>query len=143
MHELVRNTDSDDRPDQGVRARRGEPEIPSAEVPDDGGDQKREYHGEPRFAADLQNQFYGQERNDSESHQARGGEHTEEIPEARPHYRDMRLQRMGVDHGGHGIGGVVKPIHKLEAQRDQQRNAQEQYGMIDPLCTAERSDSRW
>jgi hypothetical protein len=33
---------------------------------------------------------------------------------------------MSVDHGGYGIGGIMKPIHKLEPQRDQQSKAQEQ-----------------
>ena len=32
---------------------------------------------------------------------------------------------MGVDDSGDGVGGVVEAVHKLEGQRDQERQAQE------------------
>ncbi|MCY1422619.1 hypothetical protein D9M71_383090 [compost metagenome] len=40
----------------------------------------------------------------------------------------MRRQRVGVDHGGHRIGGVMEAIDELEAQGDQQCQAQQQEG---------------
>ena len=33
-------------------------------------------------------------------------------------------QRMGIDHGRDGVGGVVEAVHELEAERDQQRHEQ-------------------
>ena len=37
----------------------------------------------------------------------------------------LRRQRVGVDHRGHGVGGVVKAIHEFEPERDEQRQAQQ------------------
>ncbi len=38
----------------------------------------------------------------------------------------MRLQRVGIDHRRHRIRRIVKPVHKLEAQRNQQRQPKQQ-----------------
>jgi hypothetical protein len=35
---------------------------------------------------------------------------------------------MGVDDGRHGIGGVMEAIHELEAQRDYERDAEQEEG---------------
>jgi len=35
---------------------------------------------------------------------------------------------MGIDHGRHGVGRVVEPIHELEAERDEQGDAQQKIG---------------
>jgi hypothetical protein len=40
----------------------------------------------------------------------------------------MRRQRVGVDHRGHGIGGVVKSVDEFEPQGDEERQAQQQVG---------------
>ena len=48
----------------------------------------------------------------------------EEVPHARPDHRDVRRQRVGVDHGRHGIGRVVEAVDELESQRDQQCNGE-------------------
>ena len=45
----------------------------------------------PRLAADLQDQFHREQGNDSECHGAARDQHADEIPHARPHYRDVRL----------------------------------------------------
>ncbi len=37
---------------------------------------------------------------------------------------------MGVDHGRHGIGGIVKAIHKLKAERNQQCQPQQKERQI-------------
>ena len=44
---------------------------------------------------------------------------------------------MRIDHGGHGVGRVVKSVHELEAQRGQQRDAQKKVGK-----SAGRADAR-
>ena len=38
----------------------------------------------------------------------------------------MRGQRVGIDHRRDRIGGVVKPVHEFEPERDQQREPEEQ-----------------
>jgi hypothetical protein len=73
-HELVGDADSDDGADESVRTGGGETEIPRAEIPDDGGDEQRENHGEAGFAADLQDELYGEKRDDAEGDEAAGGE---------------------------------------------------------------------
>ena len=51
-------------------------------------------------------------------------QHAEEVPHARPDHRECWRQRMRVDDGGDGIGGVVEAVDELEAERDQQRDKQ-------------------
>ena len=79
----------------------------------------------PALLPTCKNQFDGQQRDDGEGYQAAGGEHAEEVPEAGPNHGDVGLQRVGVDDGGHGVGGVVESVDELEAERDQQRDAQQ------------------
>ena len=128
VHELVGDADADDGADQRMRTGGGQAEPPGAEVPDDGGDQQGEDHGESGFAADLQNQFDRQQRDDGEGYQAAGGQHAEEIPEAGPDHGDVRLERVGVDDRGHGVGGVVESVDELEAESDQQRDPEKHEG---------------
>ena len=120
----------------------GSPKYQVLEVPDNGGDQQRKDHRESCLASDLQNQFDRQQRNDAERHQSGGGHDPEKIPQARPHHRDVRLQRMGVDHGGYGVGRVMKSVDELESQRHQQRNAQQEIRQDRRLWTPVRSDAR-
>ena len=51
-----------------------------------------------------------------------------EIPEAGPHDRDLRRQRMRVDDRGDGIGGVVEAVDEFKAERDEQGDAKENEG---------------
>ena len=44
---------------------------------------------------------------------------------ARPHHGHVRLQRMRVNYGRNRVGRIVKAIDELEAQRGQQRHAQQ------------------
>ena len=90
-----------------------------------GFDKQREDHREAGAAADLQDQFDRQQRNDAEGDAARGHQDADEIPDARPDDRDVRLQRVGIDHGGDRVGRVVEAVDELEAQRDQQRDPQQ------------------
>ena len=58
--------------------------------------------------------------------------HLHEQPE-RPDHRfperqHERRHRVGVDHGGDRVGGVVEPVHELEAEREQQRQGQQREG---------------
>jgi hypothetical protein len=66
-----------------------------------------------------------QQRDDSEGHGACGGNDAGEIPEAGPHYGNLRVQGMSVDHRGDCVGGIVESIYKFESERDQQRQAQQ------------------
>ena len=106
----------------------GKPEPPGAQVPDDGGDQQREDHGEAGAGADLQNQLDRQQRDDGEGHRAGGDEHAGQVAQARPDHGDIRIERMGVDDRGDGVGGVVEAVDELEAQRDQQGQRQQHIG---------------
>jgi hypothetical protein len=53
VHELVGDADADDGADHGVGTGGGQAEPPGAEVPDDGGDEQGEDHGEAGAGADL------------------------------------------------------------------------------------------
>ena len=57
----------------------GMPSAPRAEVPDDGGDEQREDHGEAGAGADLQDQLDRQQRDDAEGDGAGRHHHAEEI----------------------------------------------------------------
>ncbi len=60
MRQRIGDADPDDRADQGVGARGRKAEVPGPQIPDDGGDEEREHHGEAGAAADLEDQFHGQ-----------------------------------------------------------------------------------
>jgi len=45
-----------------VGAGGGKAEVPSAEVPENGGDEQGEHHGEAGAAADLKDEFHGKKR---------------------------------------------------------------------------------
>ena len=70
LHQLIGDADANDRANQRVRAGRRQPEPPRAQVPDDGGDEQREDHGESGAAADLQDQLDRQQRDDAEGYRA-------------------------------------------------------------------------
>jgi hypothetical protein len=36
---------------------------------------------------------------------------------------NVRIERMGVDDGCDGVGGVMEAVHKFETERDEQRDA--------------------
>ena len=112
IHELVGDADADDGTDEGVGAGSGQAEPPGAEVPDDGGDEEGEDHGEAGALADLEDQLDGQQGEDREGHRAGGSEHADEVPHAGPDDGDVRLERVGVDDGGDGVGGVVKAVDR-------------------------------
>ena len=44
---------------------------------------------------------------------------------ARPDDGDVRLERVGVDDGGDGVGRVVEAVDELEPQRDEERDAEQ------------------
>ena len=48
--------------------------------------------------------------------------------QAGPDHGDVRLERVGVDDGGDGVGGVVEAVDELEAERDEQRDAEQDVG---------------
>jgi hypothetical protein len=126
VQQLVHEAHADDRADQRMRTRRRQTEIPRTEVPDNRGDQQREYHREAGAAADLQDQLDRQQLQDAERNRAGGSQDTEEVPGAGPDHRDIRRQRMRVDDGCHCVRGVVKAVDELEAEGDQQCYAKQQ-----------------
>ncbi len=128
VHQLVGKADADDGADHGVGARGGKTAIPGGEVPEDGRDEEGEDHGEAGACTDLEDELDRQQRDDGEGNGARTGEHADEVPEAGPDDGDVRLERVRVDDGGNGVGGVVEAVDELKAERDQQGNAEEEVG---------------
>ncbi|MGY4361614.1 hypothetical protein ACVW0J_008107 [Bradyrhizobium sp. i1.7.7] len=118
----------------------GRPKYQVPQVPDDRGDQECEHHGEAGAGADLEDQLDRQQRDDAERDRAGGQQHAEEVEEARPHHREFSRQRMGVDHGRHRVGGVVEAVDEFEAERDQQRDEQEDVGQEGRHLRAGRVD---
>jgi len=55
---------------------------------------------------------------------AGGGDGAKEVAKAAPSHGDVRLEGVGIDDRGYGVGGVVEAVHELEAQSDQQCDAQ-------------------
>ena len=89
----------------------------------------------PGAAADLQDQLDRQQRDDAERDRAARDQHAEEVPAARPDDREMRRQRVRVDHGGDRVRGVVETVDELEAERDQQRDAEQHEGADGEVCS--------
>ncbi len=128
VHQRVGDTYADDGADQRVRRRRRKAQPPRAEVPEDRRDQQRKHHGEARARSDLEDEFNRKQRDDAEGDGAARQQHADEVEEARPRHRDLRRQRMRVDDGRHRVGRVMEAVHELEAQRDEQRHAEEDVG---------------
>ena len=123
--ELVGETHAHDGTDQRVTGTVGNAHRPGAEIPDDGGDQQGEDHRVTGSASNLQNEIDGQERDDAVGNRAGGCQHAQEVEHARPYNRDDRRHGVGVDHRRHGVGRVVKAVHELEAQRNQECDAEQ------------------
>ena len=113
-----------------MRTGGGKAEPPRAEVPEDRGDKQREDHGEAGARTYLQDQFDGQEGDDGECYCSRGEKHSGEVADARPHDGDIRLERVGVDDGGDGVGRVVKSVDEFKAERNQQRQREQAVGCV-------------
>ncbi len=112
--------------DQGVRRTGWQAQGPGAEVPDNGGDQQSEDHGEPGAAPDLEDQLDRQQADNGKRDGAGRGQHAEEVQQAGIDHGDLRLQAMRIDDCRDSIGGVVEAIDELEPQRDQQRQAEQE-----------------
>jgi len=119
-HELVGDADADDGSDHGVGAGGGQAAPPGGEVPEDGGDQEGEDHGEACAFADLEDELDGQQRDDGEGHGAGAEEDSGEVHDAGVDDGYVGLERVGVDAGGDGVGCVVEAVDELEAERDEQ-----------------------
>jgi hypothetical protein len=68
-HQLSRDPDADDRPDQCGSSTLAGP-GPRAKVPEHGRDREREHHGEAGFTANRQDELDRQERDDAEGDRA-------------------------------------------------------------------------
>lgn len=89
---------------------------------------RREDHGEAGALIDVENQFNRQQRQDGERDGAGRGEHADQVPDAGPDDGNLRLERVGVDDGGDGVGRVVESVDKLKAKGDDQGEAQQDIG---------------
>ena len=104
----------------------GQALVPGGKVPQDGRDQQSEDHRKAGARADLQDELDRQQVDDGVGHQAGAEQHADEVHNAGVDNGDVRLQRVGVDAGGDGVGGVVEAVDELKAQRDEEREAQQQ-----------------
>ena len=129
LHELVGDADADDGADHGVRAGGGKAAPPGGEVPEDGGDQQREDHGEAGALADLEDELDRQQGDDGEGDGAGAEQHADEVHDAGVDDGDVGLERVGVDAGGDGVGGVVEAVDELEAEGDEQGDAEQNVGI--------------
>jgi hypothetical protein len=125
VDKLVGEPHAEDRSDQRMARRIGQPDRPSRQIPQDRRQQQREDHREPARAADVQDKVDGQQRDDRIGHRAGRQHHPEKIAEPRPNHRERRRHRVRVDDGGDCVGGVVEAVDELEPQRDQQREREE------------------
>ena len=130
MQQRVGDADADNGADEGVRTRGRQAESPGSEVPDDGRDQQRKDHRKAGVAADLQDQFDGQERDDAEGDGARGRQNAEQVERSRPDHGEVCRQRPRIDDGRYRVRSVVKAVDELEAERDQKRDEQQQEGRV-------------
>ncbi len=89
---------------------------------------------ESGVAANLQNQFDWQQGDDSESHDSCRGDDAQEIEEAAPHHRNVRVKSMRVDDGSHGVGGIVEAVYNARPNR--------KYGSTEGTCRLTRSRDR-
>ena len=96
--------------------------------------------GIPGPGPHLQDQLDREQGHHREGDRARGGEHAQEVEEAGPDDGDQRRHRMGVDYGRHGVRGVVEAVHELEAERDQQGEAEHGEGAGGDVVLADRGD---
>jgi hypothetical protein len=119
---------AENRSDEGVRARRGEALVPGGEVPPDGGHEEGEHHGEARVRAARHEELDGQQLHDAQGHRDAPNKHPREVERARERHGDPRQQRVGVDHRGHRVGRVVKPVHELEGQGHREAREQRHRG---------------
>ena len=124
-HKLVGQAYADDGTDHGVRTRGRQAEPPSSKVPQDGGDEQGEDHGESCAGADLEDEFDGQQRDDGIGNGARGEQHAGQVADSGPHDCNVRIERVGVDDRGHGVCSVVESVHELEAEGNEQRQSQQ------------------
>ena len=95
----------------------------------------------PGAAADLEDELDRQQRDDPEGHRARRDEDADEVPDARPEDREVRLERVRVDDGRDGVGRVVEAVHELEAERDEERDPEEDEGKHRAVWTCDTSDT--
>ncbi len=70
----------------------------------------------------------GSSESDRESNRAGRGKHADQVPHARPDDGDVRLQGVGIDDRGDGVGGVVEAVDELESEGDEQRDSQQDIG---------------
>src|SRR5712671_3617153 len=58
-----------------------------------------------------------------EGHDSCRGDDAQEIEEAAPHHRNVRIEGMRINDGGHGVGGIVESVYEFKSQRHEQRQA--------------------
>jgi hypothetical protein len=128
VHELVGDADADDGTDHGVGAGGGQAAPPGGEVPEDGGDEESKDHRETGAGADLEDELDGQKADDGIGDCAGRQHDAEEVETAGVDNGDVGFERVGVDAGGDGVGGVVEAIDELEPEGDEESDAEQDEG---------------
>ncbi len=106
----------------------GRPRPPGGQVPENGSDEQSEDHGEAGALADLEDEFDRQQGDDREGDGAGAEQYSDEVHDAGVDDGDVGLERVGVDAGRDGVGGVVEAVDELEAEGDEQRDAEQNEG---------------
>jgi len=120
-HEWVSNANADDGTDQRVGAGGRESEIPGTKIPEDGGNEESEDHGEAGAAAELQDGFDGQERDDAEGD------------------RDVGIERVSINNGGHCVGGVVEAPTNSKPRATSRATPSRRHGKAEPARISDKS----
>ncbi len=101
----------DQAADQGMRRRGRNAEKPGDEIPEDGADQRAEYHeliDHGRIDGVLA---------DRSGHRQREYQYRDEIEDCRHGDRGMRFQHTRGDDCGNGVGGIMEAVQEIEYER--------------------------
>jgi hypothetical protein len=137
---------ADQGPDEAVRARVGQAQPPSADIPEERRGEQSHQHRH-RGASVGRREHLGR----NELHQSIGDgdpsdQYAEEIQKSRQHHRLSRRERFGVDHGRDGVGRIVKAVGGLEQdhhdERENQQTERERRGGIEMIQHASSSERR-
>ncbi len=127
-HQLIGQTDADDRPDQRVELEAGRPRYQVPRFQMIAPISSANTMANPALDLTWRISSTGSNASDAVGDRAAGEQHAEEVEAARPDDGQVCRHRMGVDDRRDRVRGVVKPVHELEAERDQQRHAQQHEG---------------
>ena len=88
-------------------------------------------------------EFHGQQGHDAEGHGAGGDEYADQVPGPRPDDGLRRASVVGVDDRRNGVGGVMKAVDELEAQRQKHGQTQKDRARQIDAQTRQHRDPRF